>query len=171
MARRWRLDCPKHPNANVSLGFGLKLPTGNYDARDSFRDMAGNRAARYLDISSQPRDGGVGLICNFQAFHQMNDSTLFASGTYLANPRNANGTPSLIVGLMSAGAPPGARVSSGRDQYVLLGGVIVPISAKRGLSQSLAGRLEGIRTDDLFGDSDGVRSAGYAVSIEPTASP
>lgn len=167
VARHWILETDQHPSDNVSLGFGLKLPTGNYDARDSFRNGAGNRAVRYVDISSQPGDGGFGMIFDFQAFKQLKGGTLFASGAYVANPRNTNGTPSLMVGLMGAGAPPRARENSVPDQFILRGGGAVPIKGVKGLSLSLAGRLEGVPKNDLIGDEEGFRFAGHVVFIEP----
>lgn len=167
VARRWLMNCPEHPKQNVSVGFGIKLPTGNYDARDSFRNGAGVRDVRYLDISSQPGDGGVGLIFDLQAFKQFKEGTAFLSGTYLANPRNTNGTPSLMAGLMGSAVPASIRVNSVPDQFIVRGGGAIPIKSVQGLSLSLAGRLEGVPVGDLFGSEDGFRFAGYVVFIEP----
>lgn len=167
VARHWLLKCPDHPNENISLGLGVKFPTGNYDARDSFRNGAGVRDVRFVDISTQPGDGGVGLILDLQAFKRFKNVTAFFSGTYLANPRETNGTPSLPFALMGAGAPPNARVNSVPDQYVARLGAAVPIKGVKGLSLSLAGRLEGVPPSDLIGGDKGFRFAGYAVFIEP----
>jgi len=167
IARRWLMNCPEHPKQNVSVGIGIKLPTGNYNAQDSFRNGAGGRDVRYVDISSQPGDGGVGLILDFQAFKQFSEGTAFLSGTYLANPRNTNGTPSLMAGIMGSAVPASIRVNSVPDQFILRGGGAIPIKGAKGLSLSLAGRLEGVPVGDLFGDDDGFRFAGYVVFIEP----
>lgn len=167
VARHWLLNCPKHPNGNVSFGLGVKFPTGNYDARDSFRNGAGVRDVRFVDISSQPGDGGFGVILDLQAFKKWKNVTGFFSGTYLINPRETNGTPSLPFALMGAGAPPNARVNSVPDQYVARLGAAVPIKGLKGLSFSLAGRLEGVPPSDLIGGDSGFRFAGYAVFVEP----
>jgi hypothetical protein len=167
VARHWLLKCPAHPNENVSIGLGVKFPSGNYDAHDAFRNGAGVRAVRAVDISSQPGDGGVGIVFDVQAFKRWKSLTGYFSGTYLVNPRETNGTPSLPFALMGFGAPPDAWVNSVPDQYVARLGVAVPIKAVKGLSLSLGPRLEGVPPKDLIGGSGGFRFAGYALFIEP----
>ncbi len=167
VGRYWLLNCDKHPDTNVSLGLGVKFPTGNYNAQDAYRNMAGVRGVRPVDISTQPGDGGTGLILDVQAFKNFKWGTTFASVNYLANPRDTNGTPSLLVGLMGAGAPPNAAVNSVPDQFIARLGASVPIKAVNGLSIGLAGRVEGVPVHDLFGDSNGFRFAGYAFFVEP----
>lgn len=167
LARRWMMDTATHPDANFSVGLGIKLPTGNYDAMDAFRDPAGTRLVRAVDISSQPGDGGTGILFDLQAFKQYGSVTLFASGTYLSNPRDTNGTPSLPAALAGAGAPPNARVNSVPDQYVFRVGAAMADPKNKALSYSLAARLEGVPGDDFIGDSNGFRFAGHVWYIEP----
>lgn len=167
VGRYWLLDVAAHPDANVSLGLGVKFPTGNHDARDAFMNEGGVRAVRFLDISTQPGDGGTGVVLDVQAFRRFKGFTGFIGGTYLVNPRETNGTPSLLVGMMGADAPRRARVNSVPDQFVGRVGVAVPVRAIPGLSFSLAGRVEGVPTSDLVGGSEGFRFAGHAVFIEP----
>ena len=167
VARHWLMNCDHHPGGNLSLGLGVKFPTGNYDAEDAFRDGAGVRRVRPVDISTQPGDGGTGLILDLQGFRRFKNFTIFAGGTYLSNPRDTNGTASLPFAIMGAGVPRNVRVNSVPDQYVARVGVATPAKRSKGLSISLAARIEGVPADDLFGDSNGFRFAGYGLFIEP----
>jgi hypothetical protein len=168
VARRWLLNCPSHPNGNISLGFGLSFPTGNDEARDRFTDPNGVRRLRPVDISSQPGSGGLGLVFDLQAFQRAGDATVFLSGSYLAQPKDTNDTLSLPSGLMGPqNTPARIRFNSVPDQYVGVLGAAVPIKRVPGLSLSFAGRIAGIPTEDFLGDSDGFRFAGYGVYVEP----
>lgn len=156
---------------NVSVGLGIKAPTGEYDATQVYPNIDGTNASRKaVDQSVQPGDGGWGILFDIQAFRQCRWATLFASGTYLSNPRDTNGTPSILVGLGLANSPgfaqEGILVNSVPDQYVVRLGAIAPI-AKTGLGVSLAYRVEGLPRYDLIGDSHGWRRPGYEMFAEP----
>lgn len=58
-------------------------------------------------------------------------------------------------------------ITSVTDTYVGRLGMSYAVWPKQGLSISLGGRVKGIPVNDLIGGSDGYRSAGYVVSIEP----
>lgn len=156
---------------NVSLGLGVKAPTGEHDATQVYPNIDGtNAAVKAVDQSVQPGDGGWGILLDVQAFRQLSKATLFASGTYLANPRDTNGTPSIIVGLGLAGSPGFAEeqllVNSVPDQYLVRVGATVPLG-KSGFGASLAYRVEGLPRYDLIGDSHGWRRPGYEMFVEP----
>ena len=128
--RSWLLDTQTHRNANIAIGFGFKMPTGNYHEKDTFPDRNGqNNAPRYVDQSVQPGDGGWGLMVDVQGFKRIGRrAQIFGSGNYLANPRDTNGTPSILVTRLAPGAPvpndPRA-VNSVPDQYLArIGGSI-----------------------------------------------
>ena len=71
------------------------MPTGNNEAIDVFPDSNGNNnVERYVDISVHPGDGGWGVIMDFQGYKQLGRVTAFGSSTWLANPRDTNGTAS-----------------------------------------------------------------------------
>jgi hypothetical protein len=53
------------------------------------------------------------------------------------------------------------------DQFLGQAGVAVAVLPRYGLSFSLGVRAEGVPTRDVFGDSNGFRRPGIAVSIEP----
>jgi hypothetical protein len=168
--RRWMLDPATHPRYNVALGLGVKLPTGAenvYDER-TIRDTTPSppntfqteTVVQNVDQSIQPGDGGVGAILDLQAFARFADNraAAWATGTYLANPRNTNGVPTYLDS-------PGEEVMSVVDQYLYRAGLTWFPTRRVGLS--LGGRMEGVPTEDLFGDSEGFRRPGYAFSLEP----
>ncbi|MEZ5332696.1 MAG: transporter [Thermoanaerobaculia bacterium] len=167
--RYWML--PADRKHNVSLGLGIKVPTGSDDETDVYPNIDGSNAVeKPVDQSIQPGDGGWGILLDVQAFHQMRHVTLFGSGTYLANPKDTNDTPSILVGLGFGSNPTfeeeGILVNSVPDQYLLRLGAVAPFGSS-GWAASLAGRLEGLPRYDLLGDSHGWRRPGYEIFAEP----
>ena len=168
-ARYWMLDPGQHPRGNWSAGLGIKAPTGDYRAEDDYPDLSGgNISNKAVDQSIQPGDGGWGLLVSLQAYKQAGHATLFGAGTYLANPRDTNGTPSIIAGLGLSGNPAFADllVNSVPDQYLVRVGLSAPLLKNR-LSGSVAFRAEGVPRYDLIGDSHGWRRPGYETYAEP----
>lgn len=167
--RYWVL--PALSRRNVSVGLGIKAPTGEHDATDVYPNIDGtNAVSKAADISIQPGDGGWGLLFDVQAFYQLSKATLFASGTYLANPRDTNHTPSILVGLGFGDNPTveeqGILENSVPDQYLLRLGGLMPFGSSR-WAGSLAYRLEGVPRYDLIGDSHGWRRPGREMFVEP----
>lgn len=160
VARRWMFDTKKYKDKNLSVGLGIKIPTGNDDITDTFTTFTGTEV-RTVDQSIQNGDGGWGVILDLQGFMPVTkDVTLFGSGVYLFNPYGTNGVPTFR-------SDPAEAIMSVADQYVARLGFVGPISNKIGLSWSLAGRVEGAPVTDVFGPSNGFRRPGYAFSIEP----
>jgi hypothetical protein len=158
-ARIWLVRPPAENRQNVSIGFGVKLPTGKKNVSDSVNTPTGRRRL-IVDQSIQLGDGGVGFTLDALAFKSFRRFTLSGSATYLFNPRNTNGVPT--------GRPrPSEAVMSVSDQYLARAGVAVPVRPVRGLALTFGGRLEGVPSSDVFGSSDGFRRPGYAVSVEP----
>jgi hypothetical protein len=187
--RAWIFKPDTHPDWNVSAGGGLKFPTGNEGYQDEFlvvrgavQGILGNtvpnfverRESQYVDQSVQPGDGGWGLIVETHAFWRVKRAFLFVSGSYLANPQDTNGTPSIgaILGVAPAPGTPNALARTGEnsipDQYLARFGASV--SLWQGFSASLAWRTEGLRRYDLFGESHGFRRPGTSRFIEPGVS-
>lgn len=167
--RYWVLDTLTHPDWNVLAGLGVKLPSGNARTQDAFPDRNGeNTQPRYVDQSVQTGDGGWGLMTEAHGYWKVKGVFLFGSGSYLANPRNTNGTPSLVVA--RGGPPPSAAnfdrlVNSVPDQYMSRVGGTVRVW--RGIAGTVAWRVEGLRRYDLFGESHGFRRPGTSMFIEP----
>src|SRR5262249_11369131 len=95
---------------------------------------------------------------------------VFGSGSYLINPRNTNGTPSLTVARLAPGATPAASnynklVNSVPDQFLARIGASIGVG--HGIAGSVAWRTEGMPRYDLIGRSDGFRRPGLEMFIEP----
>jgi len=147
---------------NVIVGGGVKMPTGNNAATDTFPDSNGaNNLERYVDISVQPGDGGWGLIMDFQGYKQMGRVTAFGSSTWLANPRDT-GTASR-GNLVTATTP--SNINTVSDQFVFRAGASVPITSH--ITASVAWRAEGVPRYDLIGASHGFRRPGVEMYWEP----
>lgn len=170
-ARHWILNTDTSRDQNISLGLGVKAPTGNSNAMDSFPNATGQDIQlRAVDPAIQPGDGGWGLIMDVQAFKQVKSATLFFSGTYLMNPRGQNHTLSPRSALNPAGpsaVPAYERYNSVVDQYIARLGVSHPVPGVNGLSLQVAARLEGVPTEDLAGPTIGFRRPGYTIAVEP----
>jgi len=171
MGRVWLFPTATHARGNVAVGVGLKAPTGGYAEQDVFVDSEGNNPQlRYVDQSVQPGDGGWGVMLEAQGFRNVARSQIFASGSYLANPRDTNGTPSISVSRLPPGRNPSASaagrlVNSVPDQYLVRAGMAVPLA--RTLVATVAYRVEGQRRYDLIGASHGFRRPGLEMFVEP----
>jgi hypothetical protein len=168
--RYWLFNTKTHPNWNLAVGTGLKMPTGEYKAMDSFPDRNGqNTQMRYVDQSIQPGDGGWGLMLEAQGFRRFGRGQIFGSANYLANPRDTNGTPSLTVSRLPPGVPPPANsdrlVNSVPDQYLARIGGSIAVAKKVAVTSAF--RVEGQRRYDLIGKSHGFRRPGVSLFAEP----
>ncbi|GJM08287.1 MAG: hypothetical protein DHS20C11_05630 [Lysobacteraceae bacterium] len=152
---------PAESVGGITLGAGLKLPTGKFDVRDTFYRPEGPEL-RYVDQSIQLGDGGTGLILEFQSYWQMvNERTFgFVTGSYLINPRDTNG-------ITNNPTRPDSQMSV-PDAYQARFGMSHLFESKPGLSIEGSFRVEGIPWQDLVGDSNGFRRPGYAAYIEPS---
>ena len=163
-ARRWMLDPAEHPYGNVALGFGLKFPTGQPNATDTFlyADENGDpqREQRTVDQSIQPGDGGLGFTLDLSAFKQWDSYGAYFNGTYLFNPMETNGVDTYR-------SRESESIMSIPDSYVARAGLTW--APENSLTLGLGGRIEGVPAKDVFGGSDGFRRPGYAVSVEPSA--
>jgi hypothetical protein len=150
-ASYWLLNPEEHHRGNVSIGFGIKAPTGDFKATDTFIRAAGP-TIRYVDSSIQPGDGGWGYSAELQGFfHLKGNWTAYGTAFYLFNPKER---------IVSTGF-------SVPDSYMARGGVEFAVEAVHGLSLSLGGRIEGVPGNDAFGGSRGSRRPGFVVAVEP----
>ena len=159
-----------YENGTLTLGFGLKAPTGKYDAKDFFHKSEG-LVENVVDQSIQPGDGGLGIITEFDFNHKISGKFYgYAQGMYMLSPRNTNGTKrsNNLTTIPSTGeAIPLSNEFSVPDQYLIRAGARYNTN---GIQASLGGRMECIPSKDLIGDSDGFRRPGYIISVEPSAS-
>jgi len=167
--KHWVLNTDMAPKANYSIGLGVKLPTGDPHAMHLFPDLTGsNLISRPVDWSIQPGTGGWGIVFDVQGFKKAGDITFYASGTYIAEPMNVNGTPSILASFITI-TPPNEyrRYNTAADQYLLRVGGVLPLRPVPGLTFSLGARMEGVPSNDFIGGSDGFRRPGHTVYIEP----
>ncbi len=164
----WLLNPETHHHGNIALGFGVKMPTGEDDATDTFHHPAGP-VRQPVDQAIQPGDGGWGIIVQLQAYQRVADRlNFYANGFYLMNPREDNGTPRVPVVMGGGPMPTGPdSVNSVPDQYLARAGFEFSLWPRGGLSISIGGRMEGIPRSDLIGGEDGFRRPGYTISVEP----
>ena len=155
----WIIRPPTESRQNVSLGFGVKLPTGNPRQTDTVTSATGTRTV-VVDQSIQPGDGGYGFTLDAQGYKSISFFTLYGSGIYLFNPRNTNGVP-------TGRSRPSEAIMSVPDQYLCRFGGIVPAPKLRNLTLSMGIRGEGIPVRDAFGKSEGFRRPGFALSLDP----
>jgi hypothetical protein len=170
MGRYWLFDPVSRSRYNISLGAGLKMPTGNADDTDVFPDITGvSPSDKAVDQSVQPGDGGWGGQFEVQGFSRFGRIFVFGSANYLASPRDMNDTPSILVGIgRPSTTTPLRNVNSVPDQYLVRTGVGMPVW--RGISASLAWRVEGVPRYDVVGKSYGFRRPGREMFIEPGVS-
>jgi hypothetical protein len=168
VARRLMRDPEASPDANISLGFGLKLPTGDNNVVDTRQRVVGGQvvnSVETVDQSIQPGDGGFGFLLEFQGSRRLGHSGLvgYLSAGYLVNPEEENGVATFRNNV-------GEEFMSVADQYLARVGVGYSSVDWKGWSVTLGGRLEGVPVEDLTGGSEGFRRPGYAVSVEPAVS-
>ena len=61
IGRYWLLDPVTHSRTNLSIGLGVKAPTGNQNQYDVYNDNSGaNPTSKPIDQSIEPGDGGWG---------------------------------------------------------------------------------------------------------------
>jgi hypothetical protein len=167
--RHWVLDIDHAPTGNYSIGLGVKFPTGDPHAMGNFPDRNGqNFMSRPADWSIQPGTGGWGLVMDVQGFKKIGPVTAYFSGSYLAEPMNVNGTPSILntFGLITP-ANEYRRYNTAADQYLVRLGGMFPTRVVRDLTASIGVRLEGTPANDFIGASDGWRRPGHALFLDP----
>jgi hypothetical protein len=136
---------------NLAVGFGVKLPTGEYMARDTFHRPAGLQE-RYVDSSIQPGDSGWGYSFEAQGFREIaHGLSIYGSAVYLINPEGRVEDTGFSI--------PDSYLARGRFEFM--------VPAVKGLSVSLGARIEGVPGNDFFGHSNGSRRPGFATAVEP----
>ncbi len=144
----------------LTLGLGVKLPTGRDDVRDIAYRTTGPEE-RFVDQSIQPGDGGVGYYTDLAAFSQVGNerNLVYFSGSYLFNPKETNG-------VSNSATPDVTTEYSTNDAYQLRAGWTFIMIPKHGLSLDLGVRNEGVPARDAIGGDEGFRRPGYAVYLE-----
>ncbi len=151
---------------NQSIGFFLKLPTGDFKATDIFYNVGvnGSPEVRPVDQSIQLGDGGFGFILTTQFIYELSENIFFSgNGFYLSNPRETNGTRTFRETLNSI--LNNERIMSVPDQFSTRVSVNFLLNGHRSMYLGL--RYEGVTIKDLIGGSSGFRRPGNILSLEP----
>jgi hypothetical protein len=165
-AYRWLLDPAKSMKANVQVGLGLKLATGDYQYQDFFVKADGTKVLGPVDQSIQLGDGGTGFTAEANAYYNFSRKvSVYSNLYYLLNPREQNGTSTARGGAPSATALLyNTSTMSVADQFMARVGGNVNFNK---LAASAGVRIEGVPAKDLVGGNGGFRRPGYVVSVEP----
>ena len=159
----WNPQSPR--KGNISLGAGLKLPTGTHRAPDDFFLADGSVVQFPVDQSIELGDGGWGIILQGQAFRRVGPRGFaYATASYLISPRNQSD-----VTRSPAGQPNSTVLVSVADVYTGRVGMFYNVLPEHGVSASLGARIDGIPYHDLIGGSDGFRRPGYIIFVDPGA--
>jgi hypothetical protein len=160
MGRMWLFKQPSESPQNVSFGVGVKIPTGKPDVTDTVLSANGQTVTQVVDQSIQLGDGGWGIPLDIQAYKRIGKTTVYASASYLLNPRDTNGVP-------TGRGRPSEAIMSVADQYLVRAGISRPVPKTRQWAYTIGWRIEGVPVRDLIGKSNGFRRPGYGMAIEP----
>ncbi|MCX6316376.1 MAG: hypothetical protein NTW29_03750 [Bacteroidetes bacterium] len=166
-AYRWMFDPKKAHKANLQLGLGIKLPTGNYQVQDYFYKKADSSIIGPVDQSIQLGDGGTGISIEANSFWNFSHKAgLYGSFFYLVNPMEVNGTSTARGSAPSATAKKyNTDVMSVPDLFMARAGASYMV---KGFTFAGGIRIEGLPSKDLVGGSRGFRRPGYIISAEPS---
>jgi len=159
-ATRWLWSPSGHPNGNVSIGLGVKAPTGSYHTTGASYSATGAVTQTMITPALQLGDGGWAILAMTQAYQQIFTRTAaYASGVYSASLKEHTDE-------VWGGWP--TKFLSVPDVYSARAGLAYALAPENGVSASLGGRVDGTRMSDLFGGRDDYkRSPGYYVYLEP----
>jgi hypothetical protein len=160
MGEAWLLAPRTHASGNISVGLGVKAPTGSHSVASKFYTATGSIDFP-ADQTIQPGDGGWSVLLQSQAFRQVTERLFgYAFGSYMVSPKAHSDIHQ---------APTPSPYWSVPDVYsVRLGGAFVALP-DQGLSLSLGGRVDGIPVHDLLGGGDDstIKRTSYVVYADP----
>ena len=162
----WLFEPGIDQKGNLSLGVGLKLPTGNYNATDIFYNVGPESSpqVRPVDQSIQPGDGGFGFTTNLQFYKSLSTKLfLYGGGFYLFNPKETNGIRTFRETLSPVLL--NEAIMSVPDQFSANAGFGFNFS--QSISATMGARYEGVPVEDVFGESGGFRRPGNVLSLDP----
>lgn len=160
----WILDPVTLPSGNLQVAVGIKAPTGDYAATDTFTTV-NEPVIGYVDQSIQPGDGGWGITLELNGYQTIGAGVYaYAQGFYLASPRDVNGTSTRSG---NSRGNPYEQISSVPDQYLVRGGLGYALPWVQGVTITFGGRVEGVPVYDLIGDENGFRRPGHGLRQPP----
>lgn len=169
-ANYWLIDPGKiNAKGNISIGLGVKLPTGNSNVQGDFHKLSSSAndsiVRKAVDQSIQLGDKGWGIILTGQGVRKLSSkSIIYGNLFYMLTPQETNQT--LTRGTLIA-TDPIIAYHSIADQYAIRAGLLYAILPNQNVTASIGGRFEGITAHDLIGGSNGFRRPGFIVSVDP----
>jgi len=170
----WLFDPATAHDANLMVGLGIKIPTGNFAATDNQVPQTDGKKKDFIimDQAIQPGDGGWGFSTEMSAFQKLFGKVYgYANGYYMFNPRESNGTyksaPTVVkspIDNTPLDTLEGYNIYASPDQYFVRAGLMTNFG---NLSVSLGARWEGIPAYDAIGGQVAYRRPGYVVAVEP----
>ena len=156
----WILTPRTHPRGNISVGLGVKTPTGSNSIASQFYTATG--AVDFpADQTVQPGDGGWAILSQFQAFRQITERTFaYAGGSYMVSPKARSDVRQTPTSPIYWSVP---------DVYSARIGGSFSVLPDQGLAMSLGGRIDGIPVHDLLGGGDDstIKRTAYVVFADP----
>lgn len=160
----WIFNPKKAHRGNISIGFGVSLPTGKDNVSNNLITTPGGQPTNtYVDYSIQPGQGAWGMVFQWQAFKNIGKTVFYTDGNYLATQGGHNN----VLRSAAALAQPLTAYNAIQDQYLVEAGMSHPISAIKGLTFTFGPRLEGVPAYNMIGDDIGFRRPGFAMSLVP----
>jgi hypothetical protein len=161
IARQWLRPAGLfQPGGNLSLGLGVKAPTGRYNYATNYW-MANGSVIRFPTLpSTEPGDGGWGILLQSEAFQPvLGQMYLYGAGTYTLSTRTTNGVPIAPGSTTTWGVP---------DTWDGRAGVAYVVWPDHGISTSVGLRFDGTPVGDVFGGRDNAqRIPGIGGFAEP----
>jgi len=156
----WLLDPVTHSSGNLSLGLGVKAPTGSNEVEGEFGLMSGEVVQHPVHPGLQLGSGGWGIQVELQAYQRLYGRLSgYAFGAYQLSPEEKTDV------LFTPTAPTSAL--SVYDVYHVRAGLGYAAWPEQGLSVSLGVRMDGIPVRDVVGKDGGFRAPGYTTYLDP----
>jgi hypothetical protein len=156
----WIFEPRTHRHGNVSIGLGVKAPTGSHTVASQFY-LATGPVDFPADQVIEPGDGGWAILLQSQGFHQITERTYaYAAGSYMVSPKAHSDVQS---------APNSGTYWSVPDVYSAQVGGAFDVLPEQGLSMSLGARADGIPVHDLIGGGDEttIKRTSYVLYADP----
>jgi hypothetical protein len=160
MGSVWLLEPTTHASGNVSLGLGIKAPTGSNDVEGELGLMSGDVVEHPVHPGLQLGDGGWGVLLQAEAFHRLHGRLSgYLFGSYLLSPKER-------TDVLFTPASPTSTLSV-HDVYHARAGLGFAALPDHGLSLSLGVRVDGVPVRDIAGGNAGFRAPGYTTYLDP----
>jgi len=159
----WLWDPATHLKGNVSLGLGVKAPTGNNEATANNYFANDSVGRQFVDQSIQLGDGGWGIVLQALAYRALAPRTsAYFVGWYLMSLKEHTDVPAPASPLLA-----GVKLAV-PDVYSARGGLAFDVLPTARVSVSLGLRIDGIPMGDIVGGEDkSFRRPGYTLYGEP----